>query len=88
MCLPFQTIGAFDSALEALKGAGVELVDMDMSLLVDLGKKNVPDHIFYLYEMPREISRHAYNPPGRHMSWPCNSTLLAHTCEPLLQIKR
>ncbi len=70
LCLPFQTIGAFDSALEALKSAGVELVDMDMSLLVDLGKKNVPDHIFYLYEMPREISRHAYNPPGRHMSWP------------------
>ncbi len=57
--LPMQTIGAFKSALEALKGAGVQLVDMDMSLLVDLGKLNVPDQLFYVYEMPREISRHA-----------------------------
>lgn len=66
--IAIQTTEAFDSALEALKGAGVELVDMDMSLLVDLGRRNVPDQLFYVYEMPREISRHAKNPHEKRMS--------------------
>jgi hypothetical protein len=53
----FQTRGAFDAALEALKAAGIKLVEMDMSLLVDAGHKLLPDPLFYTYEMPRELSR-------------------------------
>ncbi|CAL8463001.1 g2535 [Coccomyxa elongata] len=60
-----ETTEAFEGALDALKRAGVELVSMDMSLLVDFGNKHLPDHLFYAYEMPRELSRylfqHGYN---------------------------
>ncbi|EIE27340.1 amidase signature enzyme [Coccomyxa subellipsoidea C-169] len=60
-----ETTGAFDAAIEALKAAGVKLVEMDMSLLVDAGNKLLPDVLFYTYEMPRELSRylfqHGYN---------------------------
>lgn len=52
-----QTEAAFEAALEALRGANVELVRLDMGLLVDLGNKHLPDPIFYSYEAPREVSR-------------------------------
>jgi hypothetical protein len=52
-----QTKDTFTAAIEALKKAGVELVTLDMSLLVDLGNKLVPDPLFYTFEMPRELSR-------------------------------
>lgn len=52
-----QTVDAFEAAKSALTAAGVELVEMDMSLLVDTGNKLLPDMFFYAYEMPRELSR-------------------------------
>ena len=47
----------FGAALEAMREAGVELVPMDMDLVIQLGKKELPDYIFYTYEYPRELSR-------------------------------
>lgn len=52
-----QTEEAFAAALEALKQAGVILVPMDMSLVMDMADKDLPDELFYTYEMPRELSR-------------------------------
>ncbi len=56
MRLP-QTVAAYDKALAALKGAGVELVAMDMHVLTELSERIMPDESLYTYEMPRELSR-------------------------------
>lgn len=40
-----------------MRTAGVELVPMDMSLVVDTGNKELPDSLFYTFEYPRELSR-------------------------------
>ena len=50
-------MAAYDKALAALKGAGVELVAMDMHVLTELSEKIMPDESLYTYEMPRELSR-------------------------------
>ena len=47
----------FAAALEAMRAGGVELVPMDMDLVIQLGKKDLPDTTFYTYEYPRELSR-------------------------------
>jgi hypothetical protein len=51
-------VGAFEAALAAMREAGVVLVPMDMSLLVDMGVKELPDKLFYTFEYPRELSRY------------------------------
>ena len=53
-----QTVEAYDKALAALRGAGVELVAMDMHVLTELSEKIMPDESLYTYEMPRELSRY------------------------------
>lgn len=52
-----QTKPAFEAALEALRAAGVKLIPMDMSLVMDYRHKHMPDLMFLAYEMPRELSR-------------------------------
>lgn len=52
-----QTEEAFAAALEALRRAGVQLVPLDMSLVMDMAARDLPDELFYTYEMPRELSR-------------------------------
>ncbi len=52
-----QTKPAFDAALEAMRAAGVDLIPMDMSLLMDYSRKHTPDLLFFTYEMPRELAR-------------------------------
>lgn len=52
-----QTKPAFEAALEALRAAGVKLIPMDMSLVMDYSHKHMPDLMFLAYEMPRELSR-------------------------------
>lgn len=52
-----QTEEVFEAALEAMRAAGVELVPMDMDLVIQLGRKDLPDTLFYTYEYPRELSR-------------------------------
>ena len=59
----------FAAALEAMRAGGVELVPMDMDLVIQLGKKDLPDTTFYTYEYPRELSR-------------CVAIHAACTCEP------
>lgn len=54
-----QTKPAFDAALEAMQAAGVQLVPLDMSVLVDFSHKHTPDMLFLTYEMPRELARSA-----------------------------
>ncbi|CAK0784780.1 hypothetical protein CVIRNUC_007984 [Coccomyxa viridis] len=55
-----ETVAAYDKALAALKGAGVELVAMDMHVLTELSERIMPDESLYTYEMPRELSRYLY----------------------------
>ena len=55
--LAMQTKSAFEAASGALKGAGVELVEIDMGLLEHLADDMTPGMMFFTYEMPREISR-------------------------------
>ena len=55
--LLLQTKAAYDKALQDLKGAGVELVPMDMHVLTELSERIMPDESLYTYEMPRELSR-------------------------------
>lgn len=43
--------------MEAVKGAGVEIVEMDMSLLESLADSLTPGMMFFMHEMPREVSR-------------------------------
>ena len=57
-----QTKTAFEAAVEALKDAGVKIVEIDMSLLESLADELTPGMMFFTYEMPREISRYA-GPP-------------------------
>ncbi len=52
-----QSMNAFDEALAALRRAGVELVHMDMSLVIDLAAVELPDLLFSTFETPRELSR-------------------------------
>ena len=52
-----QTKAAFEAAVGALKHAGVEIVEIDMSLLESLADELTPGMMFFTYEMPREISR-------------------------------
>lgn len=52
-----QTKPAFEAALEALRAAGVKLIPMDMSQVMDYSRKHTPDLMFLAYEMPRELSR-------------------------------
>ena len=54
-----QTEEVFGAALEAMRAAGVELVPMDMDLVIQLGRRELPDTVFYTYEYPRELSRWA-----------------------------
>ncbi len=54
-----QTKTAFEAAVEALKDAGVKIVEIDMSLLESLADELTPGMMFFTYEMPREISRYA-----------------------------
>ena len=58
-----QTKAAFAAAVEALRDAGVEIVEIDMSLLESLADDFTPGMMFFAYEMPREISRYA----GSHL---------------------
>ena len=51
-----QAVGAFESALEAIKVAGVELVKFDMGLLTAEGAE-IEAELLLAYEMPRELSR-------------------------------
>lgn len=57
-----QTEEAFAAALVALRQAGVQLVPMDMGLVLDMADRDMPDELFYTYEMPRELSRWGLNP--------------------------
>ena len=52
-----QTKPAFKAAIKSLKDAGVNIVDMDMSLLEGLANDMTPPMMFFTHEMPREISR-------------------------------
>lgn len=40
-----------------MRGAGVELVEVDVGLLLDSFNAEVPDHFFYTYEATRELAR-------------------------------
>lgn len=51
-----QTMKAFEAALHALVGAGVELVEFDMGLLTAEGAE-IEAELLLAYEMPREVSR-------------------------------
>ena len=48
----------FRSALESMRGAGVQLVEVDVGLLLDGFTAEVPDHFFYTYEATRELARY------------------------------
>ncbi len=48
---------AFDAALAAMRAAGVDLIPMDMSILVDYSRKHTPDLMFFIYEMYRELAQ-------------------------------
>ena len=52
-----QSIGTLKAALAAWEEAGVTLVPMDMSLVIDLGNRELPNTLFTTFEMPRELSR-------------------------------
>ena len=58
--MPAQSMDAFEAALAAMREAGVILVPMDMSLLVDMGLRELPDRLFYTFEFPRELSRYLF----------------------------
>ncbi|CAL5224479.1 g7172 [Coccomyxa viridis] len=64
-----ETKAAFAAAVDALRGAGVEIVEMDMSLLESLADEFTPGMMFFTYEMPREISRYVYQ-HGYNLSMP------------------
>ena len=49
-------MAAFESALEAVRGAGVDLVEFDMGLLSAEGAE-IEAELLLAYEMPRELSR-------------------------------
>ncbi|CAK0787711.1 hypothetical protein CVIRNUC_010933 [Coccomyxa viridis] len=55
-----ETKPAFKAAIKTLKDAGVNIVDMDMSLLEGLANDMTPPMMFFTHEMPREISRYVY----------------------------
>ena len=48
----------FHSALQSMRHAGVELVEVDVGLLLDSFNTEVPDHFFYTYEATRELARY------------------------------
>lgn len=55
-----QTTAAFAAALDALKAAGVELVEFDVSAILEEHDTASPQNKFgpyIIYEMPRELSR-------------------------------
>jgi hypothetical protein len=54
-----QTKKVFGDALEAMRAAGVDIIPMDMGLIVDMARREMADPLFYTFEMPRELSRHA-----------------------------
>ena len=41
----FQSVATFEAVLEVMEGAGVELVEVDVSLLVDAYKEEMPDFL-------------------------------------------
>ena len=65
-----QTEAAYDKALQDLKGAGVELVPIDMHVLTELSERIMPDESLYTYEMPRELSRCPIMPSPAQMANP------------------
>ncbi|GAB4818661.1 hypothetical protein N2152v2_005707 [Parachlorella kessleri] len=55
-----ETLAAYNATLEALKGAGVELVDLSLEPIMEAYLKQ-GDGLYYSYEMPREL--------GRYLAW-------------------
>ena len=45
-------------ALRSLSAAGVELVEFDISLMLEEQRRTAPDKFHYIYEFPRELSRY------------------------------
>ena len=76
-----QTKPAFQAAIKSFKDAGIEIVDMDMSLLEGLANDMTPPMMFFTHEMPREVSR--YWSQGRRVArLPLDSCIIRH-CEAL-----